>query len=439
MNQIAAKNRVPPAISPRDPVTPTTDSLANFRPHPDRHHPSLTIKVALMAVLSVFVAGYLWAANTRIAIMASASGRVVPPERVRILGHAEGGAVAALYVRIGERVVAGSPLIDLDSAAASADLAQNVAEGDALTGDIRRLDAESLGAVPDFTGMATALVAQQEAMFNTRQHRHREELSVVQSEIAAYHASVAGFATSLVPLQHRMLARRALVEQGLASKFQLNEDEARIAELIGRLQEGQANEEKARRRLATADDSWKEEIAKSLKDAHTKLDSVASLRPKLERRLDGMHIVAPVGGTVKTIAVTGVGATLRPGESAVEIVPDDAKRIISVKLPAAEVGHVRLGQKARINLIPPDSHLHPLTGSVTQIAPDSSADERSGQFNYMVEIAPEALAFQGERGEVYPLSPGVPVSVAILTGTRSVLGAVAGPLFADLEDAVSER
>jgi hypothetical protein len=131
------------------------------------------------------------------------------------------------------------------------------------------------------------MAAQQAALFRTRQHRHREELLVVQSEIDAYGATVGGISAALAPLQQRMLARRGLAEKGLASRFQVNEDEARVAELIGRLQEGRANEEKARRRLVTVDGVWQEDIAKSLKEAHAKLDSLSSLRPKLERRLQG--------------------------------------------------------------------------------------------------------------------------------------------------------
>jgi len=438
MNQFLTR-RVLPSVAPQVAVEAAPDPFSDGLPVLDRHNPGLAVRLAVAAIMLMFVGGYVWSANTRIAIMASANGRVVPPERVRLLGHPEGGAVAALHVRVGQHVLEGAPLIDLDATAARSDLAQQVAEGDALKGDIRRLEAESRGLAPDTGDMAPAVAMQQAALYQTRQDRHREELLVAQGEINAYHAATAGFAAALVPLEHRMRARRGLAEQGLASKFQVDEDEARIAELAGRLQEGRANEEKARRRLASADDSWKEDIAKSLKEAHAKLDSVSSLRPKLEKRLQAMHMVAPVSGVIKTVAVTGIGAALRPGEAAVEIVPDDVTRMISVKLPAGEVGHVRLGQKARITLSPPDGHLRPLSGRVTQIAPDSNADDRSGQFNYVVEITPDALEFQGERGEVYPLSPGVPVAVTILTGTRSVLGAVAGPLFADLEGALGER
>ena len=429
-------NQISPLSS--TPLT-STAMVADILPDPLRHHPGPTLKLAVAAMVAVFAIGLVWAANGRIAIMASANGRVVPPARVQLLGHAEGGAVAALHVRIGQRVNAGDPLIDLDSTAARAELAQQISEGEVLGADILRLDAESQGLEPDFAVLNPLMSAQQTALFRTRQLRHREELLVVQSEINAYGATVSGFAAALAPLQQRMQARRGLADKGLASRFQVNEDEARVAELIGRLQEAKANEEKARRRLITVDGAWQEDIAKSLKEAHAKQDSMVSLRPKLERRLNALHITAPVGGIVKSVTVTGIGATLRPGEAAVEIVPDDAARLISVKLPAAEVGHVRLGQKARITLIPPDSHLQPLSGKVTQIAPDSSADEHSGQFNYVVEITPDAAEFLGGAGEVYALSPGVPVAVTIITGTRSVLGAVAGPLFADLERAVSER
>ncbi len=195
----------------------------------------------------------------------------------------------------------------------------------------------------------------------------------------------------------------------------------------------------ARRRLVTVDGVWQEDIAQALKDAHAKLDGQSIQRTKLEKRLLDMRIAAPVTGSVKTVSVTGPGATLRPGEAAIEIVPDDARRVIAVKLPAGEVGHVRLGQTARITLSPADGGLRPLDGAVSQIAPDSSSDDRSGRFHYLVEITPAAAEFKGAFGDVYPLVPGVPVSVAIITGTRTVLAAVVGPLFADLDRAVSER
>ena len=426
MNHIASQSRVPS-------VAPPAETYAG------RHDPGSAVKAVVICIILILTAGFVWAANSRIAIMAGADGRVVPPERVQLLGHAEGGTVAALHVRIGQHVTAGDSLIDLDSTAARADLAQQVAEGEALKGDIRRLEAESLGMVPDFAGLLAATVTQQSALFRTRHQRHSEELRVVQSEIDAARAGVDGISATLAPLRQRMTARQGLAEKGLASRFQVSEDEARIAELSGRLQEGLANGEKARRRMTAIDGAWQEEIARALKEAHAKLDSLSSLRPKLERRLDGMHIIAPVSGVIKTVSATGPGATLRPGEPAVEIVPDDVRRMINVKLPAGEVGHVRVGQRARITLIPPDGHLAPLYGIVAQIAPDSSADEHSRQFNYLVDIIPEAAEFQGEQGETYPLSPGVPVSVTIITGTRTVLGAVAGPLFAGLERAVSER
>lgn len=405
----------------------------------DRHNPGQAARAAAMAILVIFGMGIVWAASFRVAIMAVADGRVVPPERVQVLGHAEGGRVAALHVRTGQHVVAGEVLIDLDPTAARADLAQQKAESEVLSGDIRRLDAESLRQVPDFGGLPKAIVSQQAALFTSRQHRHVEEMRVVQSEINANMAMVTGLTAALAPLRLRMLARRGLSEKGLASSFLVNEDEARVAELAGRLQEAQANEEKARRRLIAVEGVWQEEIAQALKDAHAKLESHSSQRPKLEKRLLDMRIAAPVTGTVKSTSVTGPGATLRPGEAAVEIVPDDARRVIAVKLPAGEVGHVRLGQTARITLLPADGGLRPLDGAVSQIAPDSSADDRSGHFHYLVEITPVATEFTGDAAEVYPLVPGVPVSVAIITGTRTVLAAIMGPLFADLDRAVSER
>jgi adhesin transport system membrane fusion protein len=78
----------------------------------------------------------------------------------------------------------------------------------------------------------------------------------------------------------------------------------------------------------------------------------------------------------------------------------------------------------------------PIEGQVVDISPDSVMDEQKTPY-YRVRIRPDELAFS--RHELrYPLLPGVPVSIAILTGERSLFSYLAAPLVDGLRMAFSE-
>lgn len=424
-------------LSPQPQPVPRLRALPHTRVR--RSEPAaLLLSWAMLA--AVFIAALVWAAYAPIAVTATAMGKIAPPDRVQIISQPEGGAVHALHVRVGQHVKAGDVLVELDPEAAAADLGQLETEASGYLAEVRRLEAERDGRQPDFTGIPDDKAREQMALFQARRARHEGDLRVAQDELRVARATIAGAQAALDPLRKRLSGRRELAAQGYDSQFQVNEDESRIGELTGRLEEGQANAELAQAHIAATEQTYQEDIAKTLADDRNHLSTIERLRPKYEHHLDVMQVVAPVDGVIKTVAVTGVGAVVKPGEPIVELVPDDAERLVVAKLPAADVGHVRPGQKVRITLFPPDSRLRPLDGTVQTVAPDSAPDERTGQLNYVVEISPSANRFSGDKGDDnYPLVTGVPVSVTILDGERTVLAAICGPLFSSLDDTLTER
>jgi adhesin transport system membrane fusion protein len=400
----------------------------------------MTLVCASLALVSVIAAGLGWAATARIAITATAQGKIAPLGRVQVVAHAEGGAVRVLNVRAGQHVKAGDVLIELDSATAAADLRQLDNEVEGHEAAIRRLEAEQANQTPDFSGLSAELTQSETGLFAARQAHYLAGLAAATAELQGAQASINAAEAGLRPLRSRLASREDLARTGLDSRFDVIEDEANIAQLAGRLAVSRASAESATANINALARGRDEDIAKSLVEHRNQEAELNKARPKILSRLENLSVVAPLDGIVKSISVTGPGAVLKPGDALAEIVPDTGERLVVARLPAADIGYVHSGQSARVTLMPPDLHFKPIAGSVRMLAPDSAADEHTGQLTYLVEIKPASDHFTaGEGRAVYPLLDGVPVAVTIVTGERTVLAVLAGPLFAGLEDAAGER
>lgn len=401
---------------------------------------STTLIGASVALVAVVAIGLTWAAVAKIAITASAPGKVAPLSRVQVVANAEGGAVRVLNVRIGQHVKAGAVLIELDADTAKADLKQIDNERIAHEAAIRRLEAEQSGRLPDFTGIPIEVARPEGDLFAARQAHYSASLAAAKGELQGAQAAIDGASAMLAPLRERLALREKLAKVGYDSRFNVIEEETKVAELAGRLAASRAGAQTAAANISALANGRDEEIAKSLVEHRNQVTELDRTRPKIISRLENLSVVAPLDGIVKSISVTGPGAVLKPGETLAEIVPDGGERLVVARLPAADIGYVHAGQPARMTLMPPDMHFKPVAGVVQVLAPDSAADERTGQLSYVVEIKPLSDKFSAAAGGAsYPLLDGVPVAVTIVTGERTVLGILAGPLFSGLEDAFGER
>jgi adhesin transport system membrane fusion protein len=401
---------------------------------------SVTLVCASLALMGVLSVGLVWAAKAKVAVTAMAQGKIVPIGRVQVISHAEGGAVQVLNVRTGQHVKAGDVLIELNPTTAAADLKQLDSELAAHEAAIRRLEAERTDRTPDFSGLPTEIAQSEASLYFARRAHFLASVASANGELNGAQAAIDGAEAALVPLRQRLAGRKQLAKDGLESRFDIMEDETKIAELAGRLAASQAGVKTAEANISALSHGRDEEVAKSLVEHLTQATELQRTRPKILGRLENLSVVAPLDGVVKSVSVTGPGAVLKAGEALAEIVPDGGDRLVVARLPAADIGYVHSGQTARLTLIPPDMHFAPITGVVQTLAPDSAADEHTGQLSYMVEIKPAFDEFfSGDGGANYPLLDGVPVAVTIVTGERTILGILAGPLFAGLEEALGER
>ena len=85
---------------------------------------SPTARVTAWALLGLLAAALLWLALGRVDVVASAPGKLVPANDVKLIQPGAAGIVHAILVRDGQRVRAGQPLVELDPTVSDADTAQ---------------------------------------------------------------------------------------------------------------------------------------------------------------------------------------------------------------------------------------------------------------------------------------------------------------------------
>ncbi|MEL6318628.1 MAG: HlyD family efflux transporter periplasmic adaptor subunit, partial [Pseudomonadota bacterium] len=149
-------------------------------------------------------------------------------------------------------------------------------------------------------------------------------------------------------------------------------------------------------------------------------------------------IESPIDGVVKNLAVNTIGAVVRPGDPILEVVPTRERLVVEARLSPEDVGHVQVGQRARVKLSTYDFLRYgALEGRIARIAADSNTDEQGRHFfQFVVEPEADHLSVGAQR---YPLSPGMTAQVDIDLGDRSMLEYLIEPALKLRENAFRER
>jgi len=189
--------------------------------------PSPTGRAIVWSVIAVFSLALLWACLGKVDIVAVAPGRIIPSGRTKTIQPFETGVVRAIYIRDGQKVSAGDPLIDLDPTINAAE--ENHLKADRLAAelDIARLKAEL--AVPNDPLSAYAppkeatrgqLAAQRHYLLTQAEER-RAKIAASELQKAQKEAEAATARATIAKLEATipLLKQKADVNRGSASSL----------------------------------------------------------------------------------------------------------------------------------------------------------------------------------------------------------------------------
>jgi multidrug efflux pump subunit AcrA (membrane-fusion protein) len=131
-----------------------------------------------------------------------------------------------------------------------------------------------------------------------------------------------------------------------------------------------------------------------------------------------------------------------PGQTLMEIVPDDKALVIRARINPADADDAFQGQRAQVRFSSVQDRTLPLlSGEVRTVSADSFTDDATGLsfFSAEIEIPLSELAkVRGSLGQGQ-LRPGLPVEIVLPTRKRTALQYILEPLTAHLWRSLREE
>lgn len=408
---------------------------------------SPTARVTSWILIGGLVLTVLWLTFGRIDVVASASGKLVPIDNVKLVQPAEAGIVRAILVRNGQRVSKGQALVELDPTVSTADAVQamralETAELDAARSRaiLSALDGHELSFVPPKgtppgvaatqLALARALVAEIEAGSSGSAANQRvAEAARGEAEIEA-----AKLAETLPLLDEQIAANETLLEKGYVSKLRVIEMRRQRLGAVRDRDRALETANRATAQIAVAGSGSLQSRAQAkarILAELTKAEADAKLRreelTKATQRSSLQRLTSPVDGTITQLAIHTVGGIVEPAKPIMVVVPAGGMLVLEARVLNRDAGFVRAGQPVAVKLEAfPFTRYGTIPGTIESVSSDAVEDEKLGLV-YTVRVALASNSIN--RGDArVSLTPGMAATADIKTGRRSILSYLMSPI-----------
>ncbi len=359
-----------------------------------------------------FLAFLGWAAIAWIDEIVRAEGEVVSSSRAQTVQNLEGGILAELRVRQGDRVEAGQVLARLQDTKFRTMVDDLQDQIDAL--DIRRLrlEAEIDGAfdfaVPaDLAARNPTILASERALLNARQ--------------TDYASRREGAGEIMRQLQAELENLERLYRQEIVALIEVNRGKKAASDA-----EIKYNEIRTQAELQVA-----EEYSATLQDLTSRRQEMRLAQDQLDRTV----ITSPMTGIVNALQITTIGGVVRPGEEILEIIPLGEELFVEARVKPEDIARVEPGQAATVKLSAYDYTIYgTLKGAVDFVSADTFEDERNPRsepfYRVTVRVDMSRLT-EGQEG--IEIRPGMRATAELHTGSKTVLQYLLKPLYKSRE------
>jgi HlyD family secretion protein len=405
-----------------------------------------------LVVFLVFVVGFgVWSAMAPLAEAAIAPGVIKVEGNRRTVQHLEGGIVREILVRDGSKVEAGQVLMRLDDTQSDTTAEAQRAQRWALMAQDARLVAEMgkpgdpIEFPPELLNnahpRARDAVRGQRDVHEARTASLNSQLQVLRARIEQQQAAIRGAqgqmaATrsqlALIRQEERM--RQGLVSQGLARLPDLLALQRAMAGLEGTLQDLTGQIDRANATIGEAERQIQQVLDQRIQEVSTELREVRGKLADAEERLRAAtdvqtrrDILAPEAGTVVNLRLFTLGAVVKPGDTVLELVPDQDRLVAEVNVQPSDIDVVFPGLRSEVRLPAFKQRLVPyLHGHVTWVAADVTTNEQTRQQYYRAYIL-----IDRDQLAALPnvfLTPGMPVEAHVQIGERSFFRYMTQPI-----------
>jgi len=418
--------------------------------------PAALTRVVSMLIVLLAVAGGAWAYLSRVDIVVSARGEIVPAGRVKVVQAAADGVVREIFVGDGEVIEKGAPLIELDRTASEAREAQlRIRMGRVLL-TIQRLRTELGEPVEIGTGINVpegAMDTERRLLESNQQYFRKQRAQLVHARdeaLAAREVSrrrVDKLRTRVRQLKDRLARRREQAELGLVPgqevtelRFELENADKDLSIATEELRESGIRLRAAAERLRTVRADRRRALYRELADAEQELETVKQELVKARRRSAHQLIKAPVAGVVQQLAVHTVGAVVARTQKLMVIVPGNAGLEMDAEILNKDIGFVHRDQSARVKVDAFEfTRYGHIDGRLEWVGGDAVVDEQKGPvYPVRIALSGDSMPNPAGAGEAR-IVPGMQATADIVVGERRLIEYFVAPLLRYRDQSLRER
>ncbi|MCL6359835.1 HlyD family type I secretion periplasmic adaptor subunit [Pectobacterium polaris] len=420
------------------------------------------VRLGWLLVLAGFGGFLLWALFAPLDKGVMVNGSVVISGNRKVVQHNQGGIVDKIQVKDGDRVEAGQILLTLnevDARSASEGLdgqyLQLVAREGRLLAEQQRLS--DMVMTPRLQPLAEkpemhVITALQRDLLHSRQQSFKLEAEGMRSSIGGMEASLSAQRQVMSSkqkqretLEQQLQGLRSLAAENYVPRNKMLENERLLAQLNGDIAQLAGDINRTRRDIeqqtlliAQRQQEYDKEVNSELADVRALLSDVGSKKEKADFNLANIQMRAPVSGTVVGLKVFTEGGVIAPGQTLLEIVPDDQPLFVDARLPVELVDKVWPGLSVELQFVAFNQSTTPrVAGTVELLSADRLLDERDGSPYYSLRVQVDEAGKRALEG--LEVKPGMPVQGFVRTGERSFVNYLFKPLMDRLHLALTEE
>lgn len=435
----------------------------------------LTAGYVVTAIFVFGLVGYAALVQVRGAVIAP--GNMVVEGNIRRIQHQDGGSVAAILVTNGQKVAAGDLLVRMNDTQAKAELAVVMVQLFSQQIRAARLVAErenkpainfpappmelAMMSNPDGLMKAMSLSCTdlmaclniEKELFDARRLAKEGEVAQLRERIDQTRQEIEGLVAQQKSIEDQAVVTRdevaqleVLQKQGLTQMARINPQKLGLARLEG--QAGDMKSQIARARgkiselnvqIAQVSKQALNEVTQDLREASEKIADLHEKTLAAEAKLERIEVRAPIAGAIHQMAVFTIGGVLSPGETMMQIVPEDERLLVESRIEPAFIDQVSVGQDAIIRFSSFDRRKTPeLAGRLIFVSADLEQDpqkEKPPYFRARAEIKDGEIAkLQDQR-----ITSGVPAELHMQTQNRTILSYLMKPLTDQIARTFRER
>ncbi|MCP1473777.1 adhesin transport system membrane fusion protein [Pseudomonas sp. EB276 TE3739] len=415
------------------------------------------VRLTIWAIIGFFVFLMLWAHFAVIDEVTKGDGKAIPSSKIQKIQNLEGGIVSELFVKEGQIVEAGAPLIRLDDTRFASNVGETEADRLSMLLRVERLSAEVDDRPLDFPEDVLKAVPGQakseESLYISRRQQLHDEIGGLQEQLIQRQQELREFSSKQAQYRQQLGLQRQeinmsepLVAQGAVSPVEVLRLKRAEVETRGQLDattlaipRAESAIKEVQRKIDETRGKFRSEALTQLNEARTDLNKAQATGKALEDRVSRTLVTSPVRGIVNKLLVNTIGGVIQPGSDMVEIVPLDDTLLVEAKIRPQDIAFLHPGQEAIVKFTAYDYTIYGgLKAQLEQIGADTITDEDKKTTYYVIKVRTER-SHLGTDEKPLLIIPGMVASVDIITGKKSVLSYLLKPIIRARAEALHER